>query len=96
VETAKSASQARLKTPPDARSADHAARAFLLNGDIMPVTASHPREQISDALRYVRNARHHPECHCGTYQRLWCTPEEKLWCTAVDRLLTTIATMKRG
>lgn len=56
----------------------------------MAFTTLKPREQIADALRFVRKARHHPGCHCGGYQRLWCSPEEKIWCSAVDRLITDI------
>ena len=54
------------------------------------IVTNQPREQIIDALGYVRKSRHHPECHCGTYQHLWCSPEEKLWCAAIDRLLGNI------
>ena len=54
------------------------------------IVTNQPREQIIDALGYVRKSRHHPDCRCGNYQRLWCNAEEKLWCTAVDRLLRDI------
>jgi hypothetical protein len=56
----------------------------------MNVTTLKPREQITDALRYTRKARHHPQCRCGAYQKLWCCAEEKIWCTAVDKLITDI------
>jgi hypothetical protein len=54
------------------------------------ITITDPRDQIIDALGYVRKSRHHVDCHCGMYQHLWCSPEEKLWCSAVDRLLGNI------
>ena len=64
----------------------------------MAITITDPRDQIIDALVFVRRSRHHAECHCGMYQHLWCNAEEKLWCSAVDRLLGNIMAkpMKRS
>lgn len=54
-----------------------------------PLTEN-PRTLIREALRYVREARHHPDCRCGNWDRHWCTPREKTWCTAVDVLIGRI------
>lgn len=49
-----------------------------------------PREQIVDALHFVRVSRHRHDCRCGKFQGVYCTPTEKMWCSAVDRLITEI------
>lgn len=57
----------------------------------MPATAIDYREQLTSALREVRVARHHMDCHCGLYRDTngapYCTAAEWRWCSSLDRIL---------
>jgi hypothetical protein len=52
------------------------------------------REQLTAALREVRCARHHMDCHCGLYRDThgspYCTAGEWRWSSSLDRILTTV------
>lgn len=46
--------------------------------------------ELIEAVDRTRHGRHHPDCRCGEYQGIWCTPLEKLYSGAVDKLLDQI------
>lgn len=37
-----------------------------------------PEQQLAQAVQYARNCRHHHNCHCGRYQRVYCTAFEAI------------------
>jgi hypothetical protein len=65
--------------------------AFLVCEVTMPAVTITPRQQIRDALMFVRDARHHSGCVCGMYRDRegegFCSDREALWSRAINKLI---------
>jgi hypothetical protein len=61
-------------------------------------TGSHEPPQVAalKALQEARKHRHHPDCRCFRYQRLYCTPADAVWQNAVNRELSNLAGQRIG
>ena len=56
-------------------------------------TGSHETPQVAalKALQESRKHRHHPDCRCFRYQRLYCTPADAVWQNAINRELSNLS-----
>jgi hypothetical protein len=57
----------------------------------MPATTIDPHAQMVDALKFVRDSRHHSDCRCFSYRdrdgEAYCSDREALWSRAISRLI---------
>lgn len=57
----------------------------------MPTTVTNPKATIADAVRFVRDSRHHSNCNCFSFRdanrEAFCTAQEALWTKAIARLI---------
>lgn len=57
----------------------------------MPAVTIDPHQQITDALRFARDSRHHSGCRCASYRDGDCAPfcsdREALWSRAISKLI---------
>lgn len=60
----------------------------------MAVTIANPREQLADALTFLRKQRHHPDCRCNTWRDPdgagYCNPQEATWTRAISKCLDRV------
>ena len=85
-------------------------RGFLIpapEGDTVAMTTQTQTQQVDSrhespqvaalkALQESRKHRHHPDCRCFRYQRLYCPPADAVWQNAINRELSNLAGQRIG
>lgn len=56
-----------------------------------PTLKSTPQLRVMFALAESRKARHHRDCHCRMFDRLYCNAADALWQNNLNRELDTLA-----